>query len=131
MKIIIPGEPIPKARPRKGQHGNFYTPRQTVEYESTIAWSCKAQPDRFGSSKVAVHTIFFFSSERSLSDGDNCHKSVLDALQLAGIFSNDRQVREGHYYMRVDQENPRTEIIVQEIFQELPPASLIFELDEV
>ena len=40
---------------------------------------------------------------------------ILDALQLAGVISNDRWVRAKTEYAYIDSKNPRTEIILEEL----------------
>ncbi len=43
MKLVIelPGEPVPKGRPRFGK-GHAYTPARTASYERSLAWAYKA-----------------------------------------------------------------------------------------
>lgn len=92
MKFEVPGPPVAKQRPRKGQHGNFYTPRRTVEYQNQVGWEARAagvklDPDGW----YAVYIEFHVSTMRS--DLDNCAKSVLDGLdELDGW--DDRQLTE-------------------------------------
>ncbi len=40
--------------------------------------------------------------------------AIYDALQLAGVISNDRWVREHHEYALMDAKNPRCEIILED-----------------
>lgn len=41
IRFVVPGEPVAKGRPRFGK-GRTYTPPQTVAYERSVAWECKA-----------------------------------------------------------------------------------------
>ena len=38
MNLTIPGEPVPKARPRRGKGGVWYTPRESLAYEQLVGW---------------------------------------------------------------------------------------------
>ncbi|HSW83478.1 MAG TPA: hypothetical protein VLH12_08390 [Usitatibacter sp.] len=76
-----------------------------------------------GPLRVTLH--IYYASERPDLD----ESVVLDVLQArygkggkkggdlirAGVYVNDRQVREKHVYQHVDKSNPRTEIEVEEI----------------
>ncbi len=102
---------MPKKRPRKGKAGHFYTPKETRDYEELVAWVARASGIKMGKALIEVDTTFFFSDLRH-GDGDNCHKSVLDALQNAGVIVNDKQVVDGHYHVREDKGNPRVEVVL-------------------
>lgn len=110
MNFVVPGEPVPLARPRKGQYGNMYMPKESMVFEGTIAWAARAHGGRFGKRDVIVYTDFFCKRKRG--DGDNFHKAVLDALEKAEVYDNDRQVVEGHYRVFRGVSNPRTEIVI-------------------
>ena len=58
----------------------------------------------------AIVTVFY-SSWRSDLD----LAIVYDCLQHAGIVSNDRWIREKHEYAEVDPNNPRVEIVLEEM----------------
>lgn len=73
---------------------------------------------------VRVTMRIFYASERPDLD----ESLILDVLQdrytgkapnrilvQAGVYQNDRQVREKHVYHAIDRKNPRTEIIVQSL----------------
>ncbi|MDD5699469.1 MAG: RusA family crossover junction endodeoxyribonuclease [Victivallaceae bacterium] len=45
-------------------------------------------------------TIELYPPDRRVRDADNCIKPVQDALQNAGLFVNDSQVKDLHVYMR-------------------------------
>lgn len=114
MEITVPGEPVPLARPRTGKYGNVYTPKRSLQYQSEIAWEARVQRVRFGKRDVIVHTDFFCRSKRA-QDGDNMHKAVLDALEKAEVYDNDRQVVEGHWRLFKGVAQPRTEIRVYSV----------------
>jgi crossover junction endodeoxyribonuclease RusA len=89
MTISVPGRPVPKARPRRGAQGNWYTPKTTRDYEAGIAWAAMQTKVRFGDQLVAVFCDFWTSR---VGDVDNLHKAVLDGLVQGGTFTDDRQV---------------------------------------
>lgn len=111
MEITVPGEPVPLARARRGEYGKFYTPKKSLQYQSDIAWEARRARTRFGQREVVVHTDFYCRSKRA-QDGDNMHKAVLDALEKAEVYDNDRQVVEGHWRVFRGVSKPRTEIRV-------------------
>ena len=97
LKIIIPGKPVAKGRPRFGK-GKVYTPKKTADFENTVAWMAKAA---MGSRKplegpVKIHITASFKSNKKTwhvnrPDADNIEKGILDGLN--GIaFLDDSQV---------------------------------------
>jgi Holliday junction resolvase RusA-like endonuclease len=77
--LVVPGEPVPNARARRGAHG-FYTPKRTSEYRERVqaAWLLAGRPS-LGSQAFAVSAQFYRFSRRA-ADLDNLVKGVLDAL---------------------------------------------------
>lgn len=47
--------------------------------------------------------------------GDLETKGIYDLLQLSGVLKNDLYAIEQHHYRAIDKENPRVEIIIEEI----------------
>ena len=66
-----------------------------------------------GSEKTPLRAIVsvFYNSYRQDLD---C-ALVYDLLELSGVVSNDRWIREKHEFAQVDHKNPRCEIVVEEI----------------
>ena len=91
LAFVIPGPPIPKERPRRGAHGNIYTPKRTKTAEEQIAMLSRARGVRFGDNNVSVALTFHTHAWKG--DGDNFEKLILDALQKGEVIDNDRQVR--------------------------------------
>ncbi|HET6914994.1 MAG TPA: RusA family crossover junction endodeoxyribonuclease [Acidimicrobiales bacterium] len=121
LRFNVYGTPKPKARPRvvRNPKTNFvhtYTPATTVNWEQTIVWHAKQymaalsveDPEaalrmpytgrimadvRFNvvkpkSAPKSVH----FPMKAQPGDVDNLAKSVLDALQIAGVIQDDKTV---------------------------------------
>ena len=82
-RITVLGEPVAKERPRVGRHGNVYTPRNTVAFETTIAFSARAQLPKYKEKERLIVDLGFFCSTDN-KDLDNLCKSVLDGLQKQG-----------------------------------------------
>jgi Holliday junction resolvase RusA-like endonuclease len=91
----------------------FTVNQEYQAFKESIAWVCKAHMERFDG-PVAVR-LFLVLNPRM--DAQNVVKPVLDALELAGVIRNDRQVRTFSFY-REDRPNgekdDRIGILVQE-----------------
>jgi Holliday junction resolvase RusA-like endonuclease len=108
-QVIVPGCPQAAERARQGR-GRWYTPPATVEYRQRVGWAWReAGSPSFGASPLAASLWFYIErppshrtaggalTKRAASllppgDVDNYAKGLLDALQKAGAFENDRQV---------------------------------------
>lgn len=91
-RIIIPGRPIPKGRPRLGVRGRttyVYTPPETKEYEKIVGWIAKSAGCRPVEGPVSVALDVF--TRRKL-DVDNIAKSVLDGLNGVAYWDDDQVV---------------------------------------
>lgn len=100
--IIVPGEPVPKARARVPHGGHAFTPQRTKDYETHIG-ECSLGPRLAavvtGRWPDAAHewsvVVRVFEEPRATAhrgDLDNYEKIVLDALQGI-IWENDVQIR--------------------------------------
>lgn len=111
MRVIVPGEPVAKARPRRGRNGNWYTPPATREYEERVAWHVRAAKHSFGKQPLSLSAYFYISGNKK-GDGDNYLKAVLDGCEKGGLFDDDKAVVEGRFLMQFQQEIPHTRIVV-------------------
>jgi Holliday junction resolvase RusA-like endonuclease len=98
VEFTIPGHPQPKQRPRAGRGGHFYTPRETRVAEEAVALYARSKGVRFGDEAVSLSATFYFY--RYQGDADNCLKLIADAIQKAGVITNDKQIHEWHAYVR-------------------------------
>jgi len=83
FSLRVYGRPRPKRRPRKGKAGNFYTPRETKEWEEAVlaAWVEKYGPDPiFPPDCPLAIAMWFYFSDRRVPDLSNLQKAVEDAL---------------------------------------------------
>ena len=114
LRIVIPGEPVPKLRARQAQLPNgrmhSYTPAKTAVYERRVALACRTaaygaqfDPD----APLSVEARFYMPIPKSLSkrrqetlngewhtkkpDADNLLKAILDGCN--GIaYRDDNQI---------------------------------------
>ena len=138
--FVVPGEPVPKARPRftmQGGKARTYTPTSSAAYETTIgllahAAMCAqgiAEP-LAGALHVQVQAFFpvpkTWSKKRkaaaswhaSRHDLDNIVKSALDGLNRVA-FTDDGQVA-SVYATKAYSATPRLEVAVYEIGAQKP-----------
>ena len=116
LEFFVEGKPISKARPRTVRNGGktwTYTPKTTVDWESTIAYAARQQMAAISmeddteitlpfEGRVIVSLTFYFDKPKSYPkkvrhhlkkpDLDNLAKSVLDALENARFVKNDNIV---------------------------------------
>lgn len=92
IKILVPGRPVPKGRPRLGVRGRkafVYTPPETREYERLVGWVAKASGCRPQSGPLAVELNIY---ARGRMDVDNVAKSILDGLNGVAYEDDDQVV---------------------------------------
>lgn len=115
-KIIIPGRPIPKARPRFSEKAGkyyVYTAKDTRVFERQVAflaWNVFKGKPLVGDIAISISLYF---KNRHTPDIDNCVKSLLDGLQGAA-YENDRQVKRISVE-RFQDVNERAEIEIEEV----------------
>lgn len=96
IRFLVPGEPVPKARPRAVRIGHavrIFTPDDTADYERTVrvhalravraaGWPPLAPEDRF-----AVEIELLLGTRRH-KDLDNCAKSILDGMMPVALLDD-------------------------------------------
>ena len=131
MKIIIPGRPIAKSRPRFARRGKFVTTYSDQETEEgKVLWEIRQQrPEKRFRGSISVDLWFGMPIPKSTSkkqrermkkgfvrhikkpDIDNLIKFYLDVMNDE-VFDDDKQIvvisAEKEY-----SDNPRTEIIIE------------------
>lgn len=138
MNIVIQGVPIAKARPRFARRGKFvatYNPQETEE--GRWLWEIKIQlPNNFSPFKNPIKITMYFYMKRPKAhygtgknkailkgsaplihitkpDLDNLQKMIYDCFNQL-VWVDDSQVCEA-YARKEYSENPRTEIIIEEV----------------
>lgn len=116
IKIVIPGRPVPKHRPRASSAGHkmyVYTPVETKRYERQVMLlAAAAAKGKTFFNDIAIDIKLYFA-DKKFGDIDNYAKSILDGLQ-GTLFENDKQVARLSVERYIDK-NERAEVIVEEI----------------
>jgi Holliday junction resolvase RusA-like endonuclease len=113
MRMTVPGDPIPKGRPRFTRSGHAYTPARTRNAEKAIAVLALQAMRKHGSKQpscgpVALSISFYVRRD---ADIDNLVKLVSDALNRIA-YNDDRQVMALQAARYSKASVPRTEIAV-------------------
>jgi len=113
IRLEIPGRPVAWEHVRTN-HGRFFKPKRTRDYEEAVAWACRASSAVMGGQTCAVW-IEFCSIRKLTGDLDNYAKAVLDGLQIGQMIDNDRQVKELNLSF-----GPTTEDVTRVLLRPLP-----------
>lgn len=114
LRFSVPGRPKAKARPRKGQHGNFYTPRSTGDAEDEIGWAARKAGAKPTMDPVRLDVSLYMRKLKRNPDGDNVCKLVADALNGVAYVDDAQVVRWSVALHWVeDKRDERTEIEVR------------------
>lgn len=96
IQFTVPGQPHPAERPRRVQRGRgavWITPDKTLAAERAVRDACLEQfagMEPFAGEVVLTCT--FYRHTRRRADVDNLTKTVMDGLNMAGIWADDSQV---------------------------------------
>lgn len=91
-ETVVPGDPIPKGRPRTGKGGRTYTPKRTEEAEEAVAWALvEGRKVRKPTTELVAVTLEFRCATQRRCDVDNMAKLVLDAGNGV-VWVDDQQV---------------------------------------
>ena len=113
IEFVVPGRPVPKARPRLGVRGRkafIYTPPATREYEKLVGWVARCAGCKPIDGAVAV-TLTVYT--RGKMDVDNMAKSILDGLNGVAYKDDDQVVEllvKKHKVKRKEEERVEIEI---------------------
>lgn len=133
LRLTIPGDPVPKARPRMGRGGIVYTPTKTKTAEQAIAWAVKAaygakEPHSGPVMAILTYRMRVPTSWNKVAknaaiggqilptgkpDVDNLAKLTLDAIVEAGVIPDDAIITSLTVSKQYGSE-PSTTIILQE-----------------
>jgi Holliday junction resolvase RusA-like endonuclease len=116
LLFVLPLEAVPKARPRKGKGGKFYTPKKTAFFEEALAWLVRSQLARPLEGPLRLTVLFGLRRPKrapaspqwhtNTPDLDNLVKALFDGLNGVA-WSDDSQicqlVTSKHYVARGSQ----------------------------
>ncbi len=113
ISFTIPGNPVPKGRPRVGR-GWVHTPARTRQAEERIrAYARKAGVRRPLQGQVQLD-VAFYREDASRTDADNLLKLLLDACNGI-VWRDDAQIVALSVRKLLDRERPRTEVFAVEV----------------
>lgn len=124
MKIIFPGQPIPKHRPRFTRQGRTYSDQKKETETAQLTAKTQKIEKELISKPIAIVITFFMQTPKSISnkkkkelnqkphtskpDLDNLVKFYCDALNKT-IIEDDKTIAEIHAF-KVYSNTPRTEL---------------------
>lgn len=115
---IIFGEPASKSNSRRlvrfGGMSRLIKSQKALNYSDVFKQQCK-QLSTLMTGDLRITLRIYYASRRPDLD----ETLILDLMQGL-IYENDRQVKERHTYWGLDPENPRTEILVEQIPDVVP-----------
>lgn len=134
IRFTVLGEPASKANSRRnvviGGKSRSIKSKKALDYEKYALLQVPIDARVRTSGPVCVTLRIFYASQRPDLD----ESLILDILQdrytrlkdtkervlvQAGVYQNDRQVREKHIYWGLDKRNPRTEVEIRLLAPEL------------
>lgn len=115
LSLKIFGEPASKANSRKiariGNISRLIKSKKALSYSEAFKSQCPpVNPLTLMTGDVRVTMKIYYASRRPDLD----ESLILDLLQGVA-YVNDRQVKEKHIYWGLDKENPRTEMLIEQI----------------
>lgn len=119
LTFVIPGQPVPKGRPRFSKHA--FTPKRTRDYEKAARHTAFQAVQQWQNThggwglqnRYSVSLFLFFSDLRK-RDLDNAGKSILDAMNGV-VYNDDAQIDELFARRLVDKDVPRAVVSVRVI----------------
>jgi Holliday junction resolvase RusA-like endonuclease len=98
LVLVVPGEPVPLERARRGKGGHFFLPPRSREFRQRVqtAWLVEGRVD-LGDGPLKLSATFVCSPDRR-RDVSNMVKAIEDALQDSDggrlCFRDDAQIIE-------------------------------------
>ena len=122
-EFAIPGRPITKKnsqqiRRNKTTGKAFIAQSEAYQnYETECLWRLKTYRGPKFAGSVHLQTRYWMPDRRSWPDLPGLYQATADILEKAGIIDNDRDIvcMDGSRIEGVDKENPRVEVVVEEI----------------
>ena len=119
ITLTIHGELASKANSRKLV--TFGGKPRFIKSDKALGWEQMALMQIPGDHRIGMTgpirmtaTIYYASRRPDLDPS-----LLMDCLEHAGVYKNDRQIIEQHLYKKLDPENPRVELLLEELRTEL------------
>jgi len=118
LTLFIKGEPASKANSRRvvkfGSMSRLIKSQKALDYSEYFRQQVMPITPLM-SGDIKMHITIYYASRRPDLD----ESLILDLLQGL-VYKNDRQVKERHTYWGLDPENPRAEIIIEQLPKKMP-----------
>jgi Holliday junction resolvase RusA-like endonuclease len=113
LSLFILGEPASKANSRRvvkfGNMSRLIKSQKALNYSDTFRLQCPPLAKLMTGDLRVTMRIYYATRRPDLDES-----LILDLMQGL-VYENDRQVKERHTYWGLDAENPRSEIIIEQI----------------
>jgi len=113
LSLFILGEPASKANSRRvvkfGNMSRLIKSQKALNYSDTFRLQCPPLA-KLMTGDLRVSMRIYYATRRPDLD----ESLILDLMQGL-VYENDRQVKERHTYWGLDAENPRSEIIIEQM----------------
>ena len=118
LEFCVRGCPVGESRPAMGRNGNVYVPTRPIRAElASTMKNLMEHPSKFGHvpmsfrgvRAVMARFVFFYPegiNRTRIADTDNITKMVKDAIEMAGLVSNDVHINDEHAVRLAGQSSP-------------------------
>lgn len=114
ISFILMGQPFSKANSRRlvnfGGRPRFIKSEKALQYEEEALWQLKIVMrglETFTTPVGVLITIHYPDRRQDLDPS-----LILDIMQKAGVYTNDRLVEEMHLFRKIDKLKPRSEVSI-------------------
>jgi len=117
IELIFFGEPLTKSNAHKFYRGKVYIPKKIKDYESSLKTFAKAvmkKEKRQPTKKLVKIKIVYYYGTKRRKDLLNLPKTTCDALNET-VYKDDSQIHQASLKKKLDRDNPRVHIIVEEM----------------
>lgn len=121
------GEPLTKSNQAKWWRGHMHIPSHIRRYEQALhdfAKNIMQQVNKKPTNKLVRVKITYYLKSKRRKDLQNLPKTTMDALNAA-VYIDDSQVHDLHIVKKLDRDNPRTRISVEEMSDPIWEKSII------
>jgi Holliday junction resolvase RusA-like endonuclease len=122
LAIVVDGQPVSQPRPRvvrtSSGKSHTYMPSEYTYYKEMVAWKIRAALGFLecdGSTRWSIILHFHLGGKRKRNDIEKLTGTIMDALQMGGLYKDDEQVDRILVNKRRGAKKPRVEIQAEEL----------------